>query len=113
MDFVLDYLNAQQNVDQSREACLNISREFDDLNNRKDLSLDDKTKETFRLISEVEKAQKAFSDAAIEAGRQEENYNKELANFDLNKFKESLNKAIDDLRECLQNLALNSNNKKL
>lgn len=113
VDFVLDYLNAQQNVDQSREACLNISREFDDLNNRKDLSLDDKTKETFRLISEVEKAQKAFSDAAIEAGRQEENYNKELANFDLNKFKESLNKAIDDLRECLQNLALNSNNKEV
>lgn len=113
VDFVLDYLNAQQNVDQSREACLNISREFDDLNNREDLSLDDKTKETFRLISEVEKAQKAFSDAAIEAGRQEENYNKELANFDLNKFKESLNKAIDDLRECLQNLALNSNNKEV
>lgn len=109
--FVLDYLNAEQSVDENRAACLSVSKEFDDLNNREDLSLDDKTKETFRLLPEVEKAQKAFSEAAIEAERQEKNYNERLANFDLNEFKNSLNKAIEVLRECLQKLAVNSSNK--
>lgn len=110
-NFVAEYIASEKNMQVQEENYFNVKRELNSIDFRTDLTPALKTRETLRLRSEEKICKDAYLEALNNFNTQKNIYDKEMQNFDLNTFKNSLLKDINDLGTVLQKLALNSDNK--